>query len=72
MMMIKRKIQVSLSFLNFITYNKSSLETIVIIKKQEISREIGEANNSMLSPTTEKKIQYEKYVDNPDKYLKQK
>ena len=47
-------------------------ETIVIIKKQEISREIGEATNPNLNPTTEKKIQYEKYVDNPDKYLKQK
>ena len=68
MMKKKKKIQVFL----FYFLKKGTQETFVIIKKQEISREIGEATNTNLSPTTEKKIQHEKYVDNPDKYLKQK
>lgn len=51
---------------------KQNLETIVIIKKQEISREFGESSNPNMSAINKKKVQYEKYVDNPDKYLKQK
>lgn len=71
--MTKKKSQVKLViFFTTISFLFIKKEPIVIIKKQEIMREIGEATNPNLNPTTEKKIQYEKYVDNPDKYLKQK